>query len=209
MNVPVSQSFYQQIAANRRRSLVLVFILTALLGVFGFVIGYAMSAYVAGRPGRGDIAVVIALLLTSVSYFAGDSIVLGASGARQVDDASRSAADERRARDVARREPAAAARLRDQRHRPQRLRHRPRSQARHHRGDDRPAREARSRGVAGGHRPRAVARPQPRHPLHPAGGGAGRLDRAAGRLLPALHVLGRVGRPPRSGQRRRRRGERW
>ena len=88
MSAPAVQSFYQQISANRRRSVLLVFILTALLGIFGFVIGYAMSGYWQGGLVATGIAVVIAMLMTSVSYFAGDGIVLAASGARQVDDAS-------------------------------------------------------------------------------------------------------------------------
>lgn len=86
MTAPV-QSFYSQIAANRRRSLVLVLLLTAFLGFFGFVIGFAMSGgYWEGGVVATGVAVVIALLMTSVSYFAGDGIVLAASGARQVND---------------------------------------------------------------------------------------------------------------------------
>jgi heat shock protein HtpX len=88
MNPPGVQSFYQQISANRRRSVLLVLILTALLGVFGFVIGYAMSGALEGGIVAVVVAVVIAMLLTSVSYFAGDSIVLGASGARPVTESS-------------------------------------------------------------------------------------------------------------------------
>jgi heat shock protein HtpX len=79
------QNFYQQIAANRRQSLFLVFILTALLAVFGFVIGFALS----GRWQGGVVALVIAILisaaLSSFSYFSGDSLVLSVSGAREVD----------------------------------------------------------------------------------------------------------------------------
>jgi len=88
MNAPQVQSFYQQISSNRRRSVVLVLILTVLLGIFGFVIGFAMSGAWEGGLVAVVIAVAIALLMTSVSYFAGDSIVLSASGARQVDDVS-------------------------------------------------------------------------------------------------------------------------
>jgi heat shock protein HtpX len=86
MTAPV-QSFYSQIAANRRRSLLLVLLLTAFLGFFGFVIGFAMSGgYWEGGVVATGIAVVIALLMTSVSYFAGDGIVLAASGARELND---------------------------------------------------------------------------------------------------------------------------
>ena len=59
------QSFYQQIAANRRQSLFLVFVLTALLAVFGFVIGYALSGSWQGGGVAVVIAVVLSLFLTS------------------------------------------------------------------------------------------------------------------------------------------------
>jgi heat shock protein HtpX len=86
MTTQVSQTFYQQQSANRLRSLVLVLILTAILAVFGFVIGFAISGSWQGGLFAVGIAVVISMLLSSVSYFAGDSIVLGTSGARQVND---------------------------------------------------------------------------------------------------------------------------
>jgi heat shock protein HtpX len=87
MNAPGVQSFYEQIAANRRRSVLLVLVITALLAGFGFVIGYAISGAWQGGIVAVAIAVLIALLMTSVSYFAGDSIVLASSGARQVTEA--------------------------------------------------------------------------------------------------------------------------
>jgi heat shock protein HtpX len=82
------QSFYQQIAANRRQSLFLVFILTALLAVFGFVIGYALSGSWQGAGVAVVLAVVMSVVLTSISYFSGDSLVLSASGAREVHEAN-------------------------------------------------------------------------------------------------------------------------
>jgi len=80
------QNFYQQIGANRRQSLLLVTILTALLAVFGFVIGYALSGAWQGGVAALVIAVVISLILTSLSYFSGDSLVLATSGAREVNE---------------------------------------------------------------------------------------------------------------------------
>ena len=84
MNPPRVQSFYEQISANRRRSVLLVFLITALLAVFGFVIGFAIG----GNWQSGVVAIVIAILLafflSAISYFAGDSIVLAASGAREI-----------------------------------------------------------------------------------------------------------------------------
>ena len=81
--------------------------------------------------------------------------------------------------------------LHHRRHRAQRLRHRARPEARVGRDHHRPAREAQPRGAPGRHRPRAVARPQLRHPVLAARRRARRRDRAALGLLPALHVLGR------------------
>ena len=46
------QNFYQQIAANRRQSIFLVFILTALLAVFGFVDRLRTERLLAGRRRR-------------------------------------------------------------------------------------------------------------------------------------------------------------
>ena len=82
-----TQNFYQQIATNRRQSIVLVLLLTAFLGFFGFVIGYAISGgYWQGGLFATGIAVLIALLMTSVSYFAGDGIVLATAGARELNE---------------------------------------------------------------------------------------------------------------------------
>jgi heat shock protein HtpX len=80
------QNFYQQIASNRRQSVFLVFILSALLGAFGFVIGYVITGRWQGAVVAIVIALVIALLLSAVSYYSGDSLVLGVSGAKEVNE---------------------------------------------------------------------------------------------------------------------------
>ncbi len=84
MSTPQAQNFYQQIASNRRRSILLVLIIAAFLAVFGFVIGYAVSGYPQGGVVAVAIALVIAGVASSISYFAGDSIVLATSGAREI-----------------------------------------------------------------------------------------------------------------------------
>jgi heat shock protein HtpX len=84
MSAPGVQTFYQQISSNRRRSVLLVLILASILGLFGFVTGFAMSGAWQGAIVAVIVALIIAALLASVSYFAGDSIVLSASGAREV-----------------------------------------------------------------------------------------------------------------------------
>ncbi len=88
MTLQPVQSFYAQISANRRRSVLLVGLLTALLAVFGFVIGFALTGAWQGGVIAIAVSIAIALLLTTASYFGGDGIVLAASGARQVDEVS-------------------------------------------------------------------------------------------------------------------------
>jgi heat shock protein HtpX len=78
------QTFFAQQAANRRSSIVLVLIVTAILGVLGFAIGYGTTGYVEGAFGVTGIAIVIAMLMSVGSYFAGDKLVLAASGAKEV-----------------------------------------------------------------------------------------------------------------------------
>jgi heat shock protein HtpX len=80
------QSFYAQIAANRRRSLVLVLVVVIVLAALGFAVGFAITGALEGGYVAIGIAVTIALLMTAGSYFAGDSLVLAASRAREVNE---------------------------------------------------------------------------------------------------------------------------
>ncbi|OGN87939.1 MAG: zinc metalloprotease HtpX [Chloroflexi bacterium GWC2_73_18] len=79
-----TQTFYAQQSANRRNSLLLVLLIAALLAALGFAIGYGTTGQTASGAVVTAGAVVLALVLSLVSYFGGDSIVLAASGARQV-----------------------------------------------------------------------------------------------------------------------------
>ncbi|MBI2782433.1 MAG: zinc metalloprotease HtpX [Chloroflexi bacterium] len=78
------QTFFAQQAANKRNSIVLVLAVTALLAVLGFTIGYGTTGYVEGAYGVTTIAIVIAMLMSVGSYFAGDKLVLASSGAKEV-----------------------------------------------------------------------------------------------------------------------------
>ena len=80
-------TFYSQIAANRRRSAVLVLVVVALFAALGFTIGFGMTGDLAGGYLVLAIALVASLLLSAGSYFAGAQLVLSASGARQVTEA--------------------------------------------------------------------------------------------------------------------------
>ncbi|MEO5884166.1 MAG: M48 family metallopeptidase [Candidatus Limnocylindrales bacterium] len=79
------RSFYDQIAANRRNSFLLTALVVVLLGLLGFTIGWA----VLGDPSGGLVATAIAVALGALAgvgtYFAGDSLVLAVSGAKEVD----------------------------------------------------------------------------------------------------------------------------
>jgi heat shock protein HtpX len=80
-------TFYSQISANRRNSLLLVLVVTLLLAALGFAIGIGTTGTISGGYVVLGIGVFVALLLSSASYFAGDSLVLTASSARQVTEA--------------------------------------------------------------------------------------------------------------------------
>jgi heat shock protein HtpX len=81
-------TFAAQQAVNRRNSVVLILAVALLLGVLGFTIGYGTTGYVEGAFGVTAIAIVIAMLLSVGSYFAGDKLVLAASGAKEVSQQS-------------------------------------------------------------------------------------------------------------------------
>ena len=79
-------SFYSQIAANRRNSLLLVFLVVLVLAAFGFVVGYAWVGSLQGAAGITALAIGIGSIASIVSYFSGDKIVLSVSGAREVNE---------------------------------------------------------------------------------------------------------------------------
>jgi heat shock protein HtpX len=84
----MATTFYNQIAANKRESVLLALVVGALLGVLGFAIGYALTGTVTGGLGTTLIAVALAGFMSVGSYLAGDQLVLSASQARQVDEAT-------------------------------------------------------------------------------------------------------------------------
>ena len=77
-------TFYAQESANRRNSVFLAAIVVVVLGALGFSIGYALTGTVAGAVGTTAIAIAIGILISIGSYFAGDKLVLAASGAKAV-----------------------------------------------------------------------------------------------------------------------------
>ena len=78
-------TFYGQIAANRRNSVLLSLIVVLLLGALGFAIGGAAGRSVGiGAIGAG-VALVAGFGASLIAFYAGDAIVLASSGAREVD----------------------------------------------------------------------------------------------------------------------------
>jgi heat shock protein HtpX len=78
-------TFYDQEAVNRRESVVLVVAVMAILAVLGFAIGYGTSGAVAGGVAVTGGALALGTVLSLGSYFGGDKLVLGSSGAKEVD----------------------------------------------------------------------------------------------------------------------------
>jgi heat shock protein HtpX len=84
----VADTFYNQIAENKRKSFLLALTVVLLFGALGFSIGYAVSGDASGAVVAMAIALGIGSALAVGSYFGGDSVVLGVSGAKEVDPAS-------------------------------------------------------------------------------------------------------------------------
>ena len=79
-------SFYQQISANRRNSFLMAAFVVALLALLGFTIGYAVSGSVEGAVAVTGFATLLGGASGAFTYFAGDSLILAVSQARQVDE---------------------------------------------------------------------------------------------------------------------------
>jgi heat shock protein HtpX len=71
---------YEQIASNKRKTILLIVVALVLLGAVGYVIGWLSGA---GWIGLG-IAVVVAVFLQFGSYFYGDKLVLASTRAKEV-----------------------------------------------------------------------------------------------------------------------------
>src|SRR5947207_9410785 len=73
-------TFFREVDRNRRNSWLLVGVVIVVLGLLGGVIGYATGFGWAGVA----IAVIVAVVMSIGSYFAGDGLVLASSGAKEV-----------------------------------------------------------------------------------------------------------------------------
>jgi heat shock protein HtpX len=84
----MAATFYAQESANRRNSIFLAIAVVGLLGLLGFLIGYGLTGSASGGIGTTGLAVIVGILASLGSYFAGDRLVLATSGAKPVDEAA-------------------------------------------------------------------------------------------------------------------------
>lgn len=81
------QTFYAQIAANKRQSVLLALIVAALLGLLAFAIGYGVTGSSAASVPIFAGVVILSLLVAVGTLYAGDGLVLAASQAHEVGEA--------------------------------------------------------------------------------------------------------------------------
>ncbi len=81
----MAETFYSQISANKRNSFLLTLVIVVLFALLGFSIGYAIGGEVTSAVFVMVIALVVGGLLSVGSFFSGDSLVLAASSAHEVD----------------------------------------------------------------------------------------------------------------------------
>ena len=79
-------SFRSQISTNKRESFFLVLIVLWILIVLGAAIGYLVTGDIYGIVGATLVALLVGGLMALGSYYGGDSLVLAASQAHEVDD---------------------------------------------------------------------------------------------------------------------------
>src|SRR3954468_22062161 len=77
-------TFYDQIGANKRNSVLLVVLVVLLLGALGLLIGWAVTGRPAAALPSMGIAIAVGLIASLFSYYSGDSVVLSISGAKEV-----------------------------------------------------------------------------------------------------------------------------
>ena len=80
----MAATFYDQIGANRRNSVLLALTVIAVLGLLGMVIGIAVTRALGAAVPAAALAIGIGVVASVIAYYAGDSLVLTVSGAKEV-----------------------------------------------------------------------------------------------------------------------------
>jgi len=83
-----TRTFYDEIAANKRNSLLMTAFVVLLLGLLGFAIGYAILGSASGGVLVTGLALAVGAISGIGTYFSGDKLVLTVSGAKPVDAAT-------------------------------------------------------------------------------------------------------------------------
>jgi len=83
-----TRTFYDEIAANKRNSLLMTAFVVILLGLLGFAIGYAILGSASGGVLVTGLALAVGAISGIGTYFSGDKLVLTVSGAKRVDAAT-------------------------------------------------------------------------------------------------------------------------
>ncbi len=77
-------TFYDQISANKRNSVLLALFVVLLLGLLGLTIGWAVTGDPRAAIPSTGIAIAVGLIAALFSYYGGDSLVLSISGAKEI-----------------------------------------------------------------------------------------------------------------------------
>ncbi len=80
----MAATFYSQIGANKRNSVLLALVVVVLLGLLGLLIGWAVTGDPRAALPSMAIAIAVGFGAALFSYFGGDALVLRTSGAREV-----------------------------------------------------------------------------------------------------------------------------
>jgi heat shock protein HtpX len=80
----MATTFYGQIGANKRNSVLLALVVIVLLGTLGLFIGWAVTGDPAAAIPSLALAITVGVIASLASYYLGDSLVLATSGAREI-----------------------------------------------------------------------------------------------------------------------------
>jgi heat shock protein HtpX len=80
----MASTFYGQIGANKRNSVLLALVVVVLLGVLGLLIGWALTGDPRAALPSLALAIGVGTAASLFSYYLGDNLVLATSGAKEI-----------------------------------------------------------------------------------------------------------------------------